>query len=185
MEILAYKTAQEAKKQLEKYELNNREAFEGLVKRQGESASERLGKQTYFFVAELAAYVDNKVPLFSFESEAFPFLGHSGFYKGISSLVQGVKNAVRQQTPKNIEVILYTTEEKNYIKGLTKKEKREIILSYLESLANEEIDELDEMTIRDIKKLDELNKLENERPEMKRGLTKQEVDEFVRLYSEK
>ena len=66
VKIKVYEITEEAKQQLERYELDNQEAFDSFVKRQGESASERLGEQTYFFVVELAAYVDDGPDKFYF-----------------------------------------------------------------------------------------------------------------------
>src|SRR3989338_7943958 len=109
-EILVYKTAEEAKKQLEKYERDNREAFEEFEKSfgEGEDRSERLKKQRYFLVAELSAYVDDGPGRYYYESQHFPFLGWTELYDDIPSLAQGVKNAVKHQTPQNIEPVLYT-----------------------------------------------------------------------------
>lgn len=194
LEIKVYETAEEAHKQLEKYEQDNREAFEGFVKRQGESASKRLGKQTYFFVAELATYVDEGPEKFYFESVVFPFLEDAGFYDDIQSLADGVKEAVRNQTPKNIETVLYTVrnhdEEDQLIKvkveGITKRvnlsqfvndelnnEDKEELYQDLDEVGKEGLDHL----LQELHNLQEITKT--------RGLTEQERQEFVRLYSEK
>ncbi|MBU0470094.1 MAG: hypothetical protein KKA62_04350 [Nanoarchaeota archaeon] len=169
VEIEVYKTAKEAKKLLEKYEQDNREAFEGFVKHQGESASERLGKQTYYFVAELGAYVDDNPEKFYFESVAFPFLGWNSLHDDIKSLVQGVKDAVRHQTPKNIEAILYTVDDhdakNNEMKGA------------VENLSPEGAYGFDKEELE--KSLEVFEKLEKDE---ERGLTEQERQEFVRLY---
>lgn len=176
VEILVYNTNEEAKKQLEKYELDNREAFEGFVKHQDESASERLGKQTYFFVAELAAYIDDWPMKFYFESVAFPFLGQTNLYDDISSLVQGIKDAVGHQTPKNIETILYTVEDhdpKNQELKRDARESRKIIENlHLDRVYDVNKKELDEF-------LEAFEKLDGAE---ERGLTEQERQEFVRLY---
>lgn len=176
VEIKVYKTAKEAKQQLEKYELDNREAFEGFVKRQGESASERLGKQTYYFVAELAAYVDDKPEKYYFESAAFPFLGWNSLHDDIQSLVRGVKDAVRHQTPKNIETILYTIENHAQENQETRERAKE---------SRESLDSLpvDEAYFTDKEEQDYfLNQLVEAMSTQERGLTEQERQEFVKLY---
>ena len=153
IEILVYKSDEEAKKQLEKYGEDNRKAFEEFTKSQGDDPSEILKRQTYFFVAELASFVDDEYESFYFESVAFPFVGHTGVYNNdISSLVQGVKKAVKNQTPKKIKPVLYTVEDHNiknkemkkngvlqmfvgsYLeeRGLTEQERQEFVRLYEE-----------------------------------------------------
>ncbi|MDP4039171.1 MAG: hypothetical protein Q8P57_01145 [Candidatus Pacearchaeota archaeon] len=191
VEIKVYETIEEAKQHLERYEQNNREAFDGFVKRQGESASERLGKQTYFFVAELAAYVDDGPDQFYFESVAFPFLEDADLYGDVQSLADGVKEAVRHQTPKNIETILYTVRNHDYPEGF--EVKVDGVTKYVKNLSPDELNEEDrEELYKDLDEvgkenlnglLQELRKLQE--GHQTRALTDKERQEFVRLYSEK
>ena len=179
-EILVYKTAEEAKKQLEKYERDNREAFEEFEKSfgEGEDRSERLKKQRYFFAAELAAYVDDGPGRYYYESQHFPFLGWTELYDDIPSLAQGVKNAVKHQTPKNIETILYTVRDHD-AENKEMKELAEESRMIAENLPSEGIYGVDKKELSDF--LEEFRKLESSPV---RGLTKQERQEFVRLYGQ-
>ncbi|MBI2667057.1 hypothetical protein HYX13_05585 [Candidatus Woesearchaeota archaeon] len=188
MEIKVFKTAEEAKKKLEHYELDNREAFDGFVKSRGKSCSELLNGQTYFFVAELSAFVEDGPEKFYFETVAFPFLEDVGFYDDIKSLAQGVKEAIRYQTPKNIETVLYTVKNHDepegfnvkvdgitkYIKNLSQDglndEEKEELYRDLDEACKENLDGL----LQECRNLHEITKV--------RGLTEQERDEFVKLY---
>ena len=154
-----------------------------------ESASERLGKQTYFFVVELAAYVDEGPDKFSFESVVFPFLEDAGCYDNIQSLADGVKEAVRHQTPKNIETVLYTVKNHDDPNGF--EVKVDGITKYIKNLSQDNLN--DEEKAELYKDLDEVGKedldgLLQELRDMQerhqtRGLTELERLEFVRLYS--
>lgn len=190
VEIKVYETAEQARQQLGEYERDNREAFGGYVKRQGESASERLGKQTYFFVAELTAYVDEGPDKFYFESVAFPFLKNCNHYDDIQSLADGVKKAVRHQTPKNIETILYTVKNHNEPEGFNVKV--DGITKHIKNLSQDWLDDKEkEELYRDLGEVgkEDLDGILQELRDMQerhqtRGLTEQERQDFVRLYSE-
>lgn len=183
VEILAYKTAEEAKQQLKKYKLDNKKANEELVKQQGESFSERLKKQTYLFVAELGAYVDDEPEKFYFESVAFPFLGWNDLCNDIQSLVQGVKDTVRLQRRQrpNIETILYTVEDHNAKNMKFKKDAGESRKIAEENWSSDGTygDERFDISKEWDKMLESLEDIENTD---ERGLTKQEREEFVKLY---
>ncbi|HLC88556.1 MAG TPA: hypothetical protein VJG49_00830 [Candidatus Nanoarchaeia archaeon] len=105
-------------------------------------------------------------------------------------MADGVKEAVRCQTPKNIETVLYTIRNHDepegfnvevngitkYIKnlsqnGLNNEEKEELYRDFDEA-GKEDLDGL----LQELRNLDESHKT--------RGLTEQERKEFVRLYSE-
>ncbi|MBI4151932.1 hypothetical protein HY496_03085, partial [Candidatus Woesearchaeota archaeon] len=106
--IEVYSTPEEAKRQLERYENDNRNAHDALVSNAGAQFHQLLEKQTYFLVMELGAQEYRGSIDFYFESIAFPFYGITDFCDDIPSLVREIKDAAECQTPKNIEVILYT-----------------------------------------------------------------------------
>src|SRR3989338_6018224 len=137
IEILVFETSEEAEKALEKYEQQNREAHDGLVKLPREKFSERfsemISRQRYHFVAELAAYADDGTGKYYYVSQQFPFLGFTEMYDDITSLVKGIKDAVKHQTPRNIETILYTV--KDHSAGNKEmKEKAEESINFAEDL---------------------------------------------------
>lgn len=113
IEILAYKTAEEAEQQLINYEDDNRKAFAEFKKplAEGETRSARLERQKYFFVVELGALVDDGPDKYCAHSQNFPFVGFDDCYDDLRSLAQGIKSALAGQTPQNIEAILYTVED--------------------------------------------------------------------------
>ncbi len=181
--FLTYTTAEEAQRSLEKYDKDNREAFEGFIKSQGQDPYERLKRQKYFFVAELAAYTDDLPDRYYYESQHFPFLGFTESYDSLSSLVQGVKDAVRHQVPQNIEAILYTVTDHSSENQESKKnaeEGRKIAKEYqshdgaygdeFHDIPKEEVDGM----------LDSLADIEGAGI---RGLTEAEREEFVKLYT--
>ena len=87
----------------------------------------------------------------------------------LQSLVKGIKDAVRHQTPKNIEAILYTVENHNA--------KNNEMGRAVENLSPEGSSDFNKEELEVA--LEEFKKLEKDE---ERGLTEQERQEFVRLY---
>lgn len=112
VEILVYETSKEAEQELEKYKRDNEAAFEKL-KQNSRKISSLLKSQRYCFVAELAAYVDNKPGKYYYQSVMHPFNEFTELCDNIPSLVEEVKKAIKHQTPYNIGTVLYTVKNHN------------------------------------------------------------------------
>ena len=99
-----------------------------------------------------------------------------------------MKEAVRHQTPKNIETILYTIRNHDYPEGF--EVKIDGVTIYVRNLSPDELNEEDREELYN--SLDEIGKenldgllheLRNlQESHQTRGLTEQERQEFVRLY---
>ncbi len=175
VEILVY-TTEEARAQLSRFRKTNEKAFAELEQHEGD-ISARLRLQRYSFVAELAAFVEDGPGKFYYESRVFPFLGFTDCYNDLPGLVQGIKEAIRLQTPKNIETVLYTVENHDAENQVRRRDAEELLSEPVENpslgesveLSKEEWDEC----------LQELVTLAGAET---RGLNEEERKEFVRLY---
>lgn len=172
--INVFDTEDEANQQLKQYLDHNTEAFKEYEEHEGD-LSDILKKQTYYFVAELASFVDDGPGKYYYDSVAFPFFGHTDLYDDIPSLVQGIQHTINHQTPRNIEAILYTVENHDERNQECKKEAEES-RKFAENLTPEE-------TYIDKKELDEfLQEVETLESIEVRGLNLEERTEFETLY---
>ncbi|MDP3640077.1 MAG: hypothetical protein Q8R53_02645 [Nanoarchaeota archaeon] len=180
VEILMYETPEEAETALEQWREANAKAFKELEK--SVNPSSLLRTQRYVFIAALAAYVDNNPAKYYYEAQ-HPFLGETNLYDDIASLVQGVKDAVKRQTPQNIETVLYTVEnheaENETVKRETETYSRYARMALYEDHAD---DPSESVPPKDIEEY--VRALEEVGAAPVRGLSEQERQEFIRLYEE-
>ena len=189
VEVLVYKTAEEAKQELKKhgeYNIKRNEEFNdewhkhdrkiiSVAKLNELDEIKKQRNQKRYFVAELTAFPDE----YLFNASSFPFVGENGFHKDISSLVQGVKDTLkgRNNNYPNIEVILYTVQ--NHKENNQKnKEEREA----MEKICVKPEDMTEDVFSRMRKELFLGYGLMHGEA---RCLNQQEREEFVRLYQEK
>ena len=175
-------TREEAETRVECFKRENQAGYDALRNSLSGSVSELLRTQRYTFVAELSAYVADDVPgKFYFESMAFPFTGWADSYDDIPSLVQGVKDAIRHQTPKNIEALFYTVPthaaENQCLEPADARES-EAFQQYVDSL----LPELDSCGVSREEFDQFMNEYQRLSNAVTRGLTEEERKEFIRLY---
>ena len=174
VEILVY-TTEEARVQLDHFRRSNEAAY-ATLEQQRFDISARLKDQRYSFVAELAAFVEDAPGKYYYESRVFPFLGFTDCYNDLPGLVQGIKEAIRLQTPKNIETVLYTVENHDAENQCGRRDAEERRRSVENLLFDEFFGASEEELDQILRGVEEVEGAET------RGLTEEERNEFVRLY---
>ena len=180
VEIFVYETPEEAEEAIKQWREANLNSFKELE--QSDDTSALLRTQRYAFIAELAAYGDENPDRY-YCSADYPFQGETDCYDDIASLVQGVKDAVRRQTPMNIETVLYTIEnhdvenEKNRreVEACSRYAKMALYEDYAENPSEAVPPKEIEEYLRDFNEVGDSSI---------RALTEQERQEFIRLYDE-
>ncbi|HLC97619.1 MAG TPA: hypothetical protein VJC21_02465 [Candidatus Nanoarchaeia archaeon] len=180
VEIFVYKTSEEAEEAIKQWREANLNSFKELE--QSEGPSLLLRSQRYVFIAELAAYSDENPDRYYYNAD-YPFQGETDCYDDIASLAQGVKDAVRRQTPRNLELVLYTIDNHD---AENERNKREIeaCSRFARMTLYEDYAENPSEAVPP-KKIEEYLRYFNEVGNSSiRALTEQERQEFVRLYEE-
>ncbi len=144
IEILLYKTLEEAEQELGKYDQHNikiNEEFneeyhkseyrvQCMWRQQEGGRLNEINSQKRYFVVELVALPDK----YLFSASSFPFVGENGFCKNIPSLAQGVKDMVTKSSGSypTLEVVLYTVllPSVDETRSLNQQEREEFVKLY-------------------------------------------------------